>query len=290
MARLILKFGAKVERVLELDAPEIVIGRGSEAHLEIDEEVVSRRHCRVVKKGDGHVVEDLGSRVGTLVNGQRWKSHLLENGDSIGFGRYAIVYEAGPTKPVTGIGTRAPGGASTAAEAEAGAFWADAAADSGITASVPEMEPVADRSGGASVESAAELKAATHKRGDIDDYKQTMLASAEEIERVRKSLMAQQKPHLAVVQKGKRKVVNLEGDRFTAGWEEGHDFRFPGSRWFGKTAFTLHKAGQGYELHPASFWTAVTVNGRRAKGALPLDDGATIEAGGVKFKYGKGEL
>jgi hypothetical protein len=45
------------------------IGRGRDADLVLADELVSRRHARVVPSGAGAVVEDLGSRNGTFVNG-----------------------------------------------------------------------------------------------------------------------------------------------------------------------------------------------------------------------------
>jgi pSer/pThr/pTyr-binding forkhead associated (FHA) protein len=45
------------------------IGRARDADLVLADELVSRRHARVVLSGAGAVVEDLGSRNGTFVNG-----------------------------------------------------------------------------------------------------------------------------------------------------------------------------------------------------------------------------
>jgi DNA-binding winged helix-turn-helix (wHTH) protein len=49
---------------------ETVIGRGEEADLVIDSVDVSRRHATVTVKGETAVVEDLGSKNGTLLNGR----------------------------------------------------------------------------------------------------------------------------------------------------------------------------------------------------------------------------
>ncbi|HSO53234.1 MAG TPA: FHA domain-containing protein [Actinomycetes bacterium] len=47
----------------------VTIGRGQDADLVLADELVSRRHARVAPRGSGAVVEDLGSRNGTFLNG-----------------------------------------------------------------------------------------------------------------------------------------------------------------------------------------------------------------------------
>jgi S1-C subfamily serine protease len=48
---------------------------------------VSARHAAIVSTGDGYVIQDLGSRNGTFVNGQRIAADTpLKDGDVIGFG------------------------------------------------------------------------------------------------------------------------------------------------------------------------------------------------------------
>ena len=49
----------------------IMIGRGADCQLILDDDYVSTRHARVVGSPSGIYVEDLGSTNGTYVNGQR---------------------------------------------------------------------------------------------------------------------------------------------------------------------------------------------------------------------------
>jgi pSer/pThr/pTyr-binding forkhead associated (FHA) protein len=62
--------GADAGRRVELVAP-LTVGRAADADLVLADELVSRRHARVGQQGAGAVVEDLGSRNGTFVNGNQ---------------------------------------------------------------------------------------------------------------------------------------------------------------------------------------------------------------------------
>lgn len=54
----------------------VVIGRGDEAKLRIQQDSVSRRHCEFAYGGDVVTVTDLGSTNGTLVGGKRIEPHV----------------------------------------------------------------------------------------------------------------------------------------------------------------------------------------------------------------------
>jgi hypothetical protein len=55
----------------ELAGGVIMIGRGADCQLILDDDYVSTRHARVVAGENGIYAEDLGSTNGTYVNGQR---------------------------------------------------------------------------------------------------------------------------------------------------------------------------------------------------------------------------
>jgi FHA domain-containing protein len=74
-----------------LEPPGIVVGRGTEADLRINDPGISRRHAevRVDPHGRGGVdvsVVDLGSTNGMLVNGRRVQQAALEDGATIKLG------------------------------------------------------------------------------------------------------------------------------------------------------------------------------------------------------------
>ena len=57
--------------VVTLTKATIVVGRGSEADLRVDDSDVSRRHCEFTLSPRGLVIRDLGSTHGTWVRGRR---------------------------------------------------------------------------------------------------------------------------------------------------------------------------------------------------------------------------
>lgn len=69
-----------------LEPPGVVIGRGTEADLRINDPGVSRRHVEIRVGGSGVSVVDLGSTNGMLVNGSRVEHADLEDGATIKIG------------------------------------------------------------------------------------------------------------------------------------------------------------------------------------------------------------
>lgn len=70
----------------------ITIGRGLENQIVVDDLLASRQHARLVPSRGGYDVQDLGSRNGTYVNGQRVMSGRLGEGDllAVGHSRFTV--------------------------------------------------------------------------------------------------------------------------------------------------------------------------------------------------------
>ena len=62
---------------------EIVVGRGSEYDMVLDEDMVSRRHAKIITMHGQIVLQDLKSTNGTFVNGERIVATKLKVGDKV---------------------------------------------------------------------------------------------------------------------------------------------------------------------------------------------------------------
>ena len=77
--------------VLELDRPEVVVGRHSDCDLQLPLADVSRRHCRFCFR-DGHwFVEDVQSLNGVYVNNQKVLQKEIHLNDCVRIGGYTFV-------------------------------------------------------------------------------------------------------------------------------------------------------------------------------------------------------
>ena len=63
--------GANAGESVDLDHAPILIGRGSDAAIRLDDDYVSTRHARIASSGDHWFVEDLGSTNGTYIGSHR---------------------------------------------------------------------------------------------------------------------------------------------------------------------------------------------------------------------------
>ena len=63
--------GANSGERADLDQAPVLIGRGTDAAIRLDDDYVSTRHARIASSGDQWFVEDLGSTNGTYVGTAR---------------------------------------------------------------------------------------------------------------------------------------------------------------------------------------------------------------------------
>ena len=92
MAKLVVTHGAHLVESRFIGDARIVIGRAESADLRLDDATVSKQHAAVEVVGNDHILRDLGSANGTLVNGQRVERHLLQHGDVVAIRDYEIRY------------------------------------------------------------------------------------------------------------------------------------------------------------------------------------------------------
>ncbi len=95
MRIVITEGGKKVDEV----APEqgaYVLGRHESCDIMLHDKTISRRHARLEIGDDEAFIEDLGSRNGTYVNGQKVARRRLRSGDRIVIGKFTLTLEGLP--------------------------------------------------------------------------------------------------------------------------------------------------------------------------------------------------
>jgi pSer/pThr/pTyr-binding forkhead associated (FHA) protein len=101
---------------IEMKKPILIIGRSSTCDVFIPDASISRQHAQLIRQEHGWYAQDLGSRNGTAVNGQRLSvPHRLEDGDTLTVGNIPLRYLATsaqseretPAAPTTSEGTQA---------------------------------------------------------------------------------------------------------------------------------------------------------------------------------------
>lgn len=86
-------------REIPLADGENVLGRAFGARVWIDSAKASRRHARIMVQGGRAVLEDLASKNGTFLRGERLaKAELLRDGDEIVIGPVVMTFRAGPSR------------------------------------------------------------------------------------------------------------------------------------------------------------------------------------------------
>ena len=92
-ARLMLEPGTPHQRELVFDQNVITIGTREDNDIVLDDETVSRGHCRIVQEDHGYVALDLQSTNGTFVNGVRIREAFLAPGQILGIGNAQIRFQ-----------------------------------------------------------------------------------------------------------------------------------------------------------------------------------------------------
>lgn len=115
MARLFVTNANGETRSIPLSSDETVLGRSPDVTVVLEGDGVSRRHAVIRRNGDGHEVEDLGSKNGTLVNGERLSAaRILAPGDRLELPGWSLVIqedetvtvEAAPGQPLRPAGAK----------------------------------------------------------------------------------------------------------------------------------------------------------------------------------------
>jgi len=88
-------YGPELGKKYNIEASSMIIGRSSKCDVQIDQESVSRNHCKLINTGKSVMVRDLGSTNGTYVNDSPVDEHVLRDGDLIKIGRTIFKFLTG---------------------------------------------------------------------------------------------------------------------------------------------------------------------------------------------------
>ena len=105
--------GSSAGKEVVVRSDKFFIGRAQECHLRANSDAISRRHCAITATADQIAIRDLGSRNGTLVNGEKISGiHDLKVGDQLRVGPLeflvTFVREIKPAKKTTASAAQKP--------------------------------------------------------------------------------------------------------------------------------------------------------------------------------------
>jgi len=84
VAMLLMVEGSSPGKRFFVDQPVLLIGRDAHCDVPVADRQVSRQHASITLESEGYILQDLGSKNGTFVNGREIDGpHLLQDGDEI---------------------------------------------------------------------------------------------------------------------------------------------------------------------------------------------------------------
>jgi hypothetical protein len=103
---LVVRVGVQPEQIVIWDTVEITVGRHDTQDIVVPDPEVSRRHAVLQHRGQEFLVEDLGTPLRTLVNGEPIKSQVLAPGDVISVGLLQLEFQMAEESPRPSGSTR----------------------------------------------------------------------------------------------------------------------------------------------------------------------------------------
>ncbi len=86
------KTPATIGKMVKLDKGELVMGRSPDVQLSVEDDGISRKHCKISMAPNGQFqLVDLGSTNGTYLNGIQVNVATLQDGDKIQIGANTVV-------------------------------------------------------------------------------------------------------------------------------------------------------------------------------------------------------
>jgi diguanylate cyclase (GGDEF)-like protein len=86
------KTAAMVGKMIKLDRAEMVMGRSPDVPIQVEDDGVSRKHCKIAMSSSGQFqLVDLGSTNGTFLNGVKVNVATLQDGDKVQIGANTVL-------------------------------------------------------------------------------------------------------------------------------------------------------------------------------------------------------
>ncbi len=95
LSYLVMIYGEYLGRRFSIGKEPTLIGRSPDSNIQLNDDSVSRMHCRVIPVESGVTIVDLDSTNGTYVNGTTVSARPLRDGDRIKIGRGIFKYLSG---------------------------------------------------------------------------------------------------------------------------------------------------------------------------------------------------
>ncbi|MCP4871195.1 MAG: FHA domain-containing protein [Proteobacteria bacterium] len=105
MAKVLVFRGRRKEATHDLNKREVILGRGDDADIRVDNPLVSRRHATLSFRDSEWRIADLDSPNGVYVNGEQVTDRVLQVGDRIELGQHVVVFAGAGESAWDGVDT-----------------------------------------------------------------------------------------------------------------------------------------------------------------------------------------
>lgn len=245
-----------------IEKDETVLGRSSEADIPLDTSIASRRHCRIIRRQNAYMLEELGAKNGLFVNGQYCNVKRLAHGDRIEVADLLIVFHRPKSE----------------ARREAGMRRGDAASSFRLSQREIE-EAVGGRQSGPVPRKAF---------GAADDNAKTQGVTPEQLAQLKAAMEAKREAHLEYTgPSGKRVRVVLSQKRYLVGFGEDCGVNLGTRFWpWGRKAVEIVKLPSGqYQIKRLSKWVAVSIGDAPMTADHTLTEKDILTVGGHRLRF-----